>query len=148
MYPSGTNPRLNIKRVQAVAKDREKAEAVLLTGVKMSRQAAIDGFLAMQPKKVPSLQHLTLPFFTRYLYFAGAGNPRHPCLILDENVLATLFAATGEGRYHSSEAVGPKTYQGAVEIMRWWADEATDETGRLVSADEVEKWASTVAGNL
>ncbi|MDR7170513.1 hypothetical protein J2W56_004264 [Nocardia kruczakiae] len=40
-----------------------------------------------------AIEFLGPAFFTKYLYFAGGGDPDHPCCILDTRVATTLHRA-------------------------------------------------------
>lgn len=82
-------------------------------------------------------------FFTKVLYFAGGGNPAHPCIIVDDRVLATLRAASGpkDKRFNYRYGYPVSTYESAVNLMQEWASTAAADLGREVAADEVERWA-------
>ena len=59
-----------------------------------SRTDPETAFKTLQPLR-PLIASLGPIFFTKYLYFAGAGNAQHRCLIVDKRVLATLSRYTG-----------------------------------------------------
>lgn len=46
-------------------------------------------------RTVVLLGQLGPAFFTKYLYFAGGGEPHHPCTILDVNVARALQDTCG-----------------------------------------------------
>jgi hypothetical protein len=102
------------------------------------------------PGNANAFKYLGPAFFTKVLYFAGAGNPDHPCLIVDERVLATLNAPTepGDDRFNYKYGYPSSTYEAAVNLMQEWAKAAADDLGREVAADEVERWAFEKNGQL
>ncbi|WP_368086117.1 hypothetical protein [Arthrobacter sp. UNCCL28] len=52
-------------------------------------------FLLLKSNRT-ALKHWGPNFFTKFLYFSGAGNLDHPSLIVDARVLAALYAKTGD----------------------------------------------------
>ena len=95
----------------------------------------------LQPGRYPALKSWGPNFFTKYLYFAGAGVVGHPSLIVDARVLATLFKETGNPAFQPGSTNYPVgTYLAAIEVMRTWAAELSSPE-RTVGADEVERWA-------
>lgn len=100
-------------------------------------------FELLRPGRANTISELGPGFFTKYLYFAGGGNPDHPCAIVDSVVRATLHEHTGSfapwSQYPADE------YARALEVLRAWARHASDELERPVALDEVEKWAFSPA---
>ncbi|WP_407673035.1 8-oxoguanine DNA glycosylase OGG fold protein [Paenarthrobacter nicotinovorans] len=107
-------------------------------------QAAVSdpkaAFLLFNPGR-PALKYWGPNFFTKYLYFAGGGDLRHPSLIVDARVLATLYRTTGNTAFRPrSTSYSATSYLAACEVMQKWADELSSPE-RQVGADEVERWA-------
>jgi hypothetical protein len=79
-------------------------------------------------------------FFTKYLYFAGAGRPDHPCVILDARVAASLHRygwTTLPPRWRNWYT---DTYASYCDLLGRWADEASNALNRPVARDELELW--------
>ncbi|WP_418606328.1 hypothetical protein [Georgenia sp. SUBG003] len=80
----------------------------------------------------------------QYLYFAGAGRPAHPCLIVDARVMTTLYRELKWPWFaNPRKAFGPKTYEVAMRVLSTWAERLSTEE-RVVAPDEVERWAFAV----
>lgn len=143
-WGTGTRHRLNLKRIDAVYQDLPRAEGILRSAYKDASKSARDGYTSLRgPRNTNAFKFLGPAFFTKVLYFAGGGNPAHPCLIVDERVLATLRAGTDadDKRFNYSYGYPVSTYDSAVNIMQEWAHTAANDLGREVAADEVERWA-------
>ncbi|WP_343998884.1 hypothetical protein [Pseudarthrobacter sulfonivorans] len=150
-WGTGTRHRLNLRRIQAVYQDRARAEKILRIAIREASESARQGYLSMRgPRNTNALKYVGPAFFTKLLYFAGAGNPDHPCLIVDERVLATLKATscTDDRRFYYKYGYPVATYEAAVGVLQTWATVASDELGRKVGADEVERWAFETSGRL
>ncbi len=100
------------------------------------------------PGSTNAFKFLGPAFFTKVLYFAGAGRTTHPCLIVDDRVLSTLRASAGKDdkRFNYRFGYPVSTYESAVGLMAEWANAASSELGRDVAADEVERWAFVANG--
>lgn len=150
-WGTGTRHRLNLRRIHAVYHDRARAEEILRTAVHEASESARNGYLSMRgPRNTNAFKYVGPAFFTKILYFAGAGTLDHPCLIVDERVLATLKATafTDDRRFNYKYGYPVGTYEAAVNVMQEWANVASHELGREVGADEVERWAFETKGQL
>jgi hypothetical protein len=80
-------------------------------------------------------------FLTKFLYFAGGGDPDHPCLILDRVVANALHDHCG---WDTLDPAGPwpaHTYQRYCDLPARWARErhrAPDEIERALFAGAPE----------
>lgn len=78
-------------------------------------------------------------FFTKFLYFAGGGESSHPCLIVDNRVLVSLFRETRNSVFAPRTTnYGVQVYESALSQMVEWA-EGLSHAGRTVGPDEVER---------
>lgn len=130
----------NADRIRSVAKD-PLAAGKLLRDVAIA--AATDpekAFRALHPGP-NAIGSLGPNFSTKFLYFAGAGNTEHPCLIVDKRVMGTLHRVTQDHVYDPRGTnYGYFRYDAALKQMNAWAREAAT-TERPVAPDEVELWA-------
>lgn len=142
-WGTGTNHRNTTQRIASVEQDAPKIGGGLRRAALLSRTDPEAAFKTLQPFR-PLIGSLGPNFFTKYLYFAGAGILEHPCLIVDKRVLATLSRYTDEPLTpkHGS-GYGYRTYSAAIELMTDWARQLTTP-GRQIGFDEVEKWAFNV----
>jgi hypothetical protein len=127
-----------------VYQDLPRAEGILRNAYLDTSDSARDGYTSMRgPGSTNAFKFVGSAFFTKVLYFPGAGNPRHPCLIVDDRVLATLCALVGpeDKRFNCRYGYPVSTYESAVSLMQEGANTAADDLGREVAADEVERWA-------
>lgn len=148
-WGTGTRHRLNLKRIDAVYQDLPRAEGILRSAYIEASKSARAGYTSFRgPRNTNAFKFLGPAFFTKVLYFSGGGNPAHPCLIVDDRVLATLRAATGpeDDRFDYRYGYPVSTYDSAVNLMQEWANTAADGLGREVAADEVERWAFEFSG--
>ncbi len=82
-------------------------------------------------------------FFTKFLYFAGAGEGSIPCLILDARVASSLYEAGWTDLPHSARKNGysfsynwyTDTYVSYCELLKRWAD----AQGSKTRSDEIER---------
>lgn len=124
-WGTGTRHRLNRRRIHAVYQDRARAEAILRNAVQEAAESARNGYLSMRgPRNSNAFKYVGPAFFTKVLYFAGAGNPDHACLIVDERVLATLKtnASADDRRFNYKYGYPVATYEAAVSVMQGWAE--------------------------
>ncbi|MEC5200555.1 hypothetical protein RCH21_002801 [Arthrobacter sp. PL16] len=142
-WGSGTNHRNTPQRVASVTQDVEGIGGALRRAAIASRKDPEAAFRTFQPFE-PLIKSLGPNFFTKYLYFAGAGNPEHRCLIVDKRVLATLSRYTAEPLTpRNGSGYGYNTYSNAIELMAHWADQFSTAE-RRIGFDEVERWAFKV----
>ncbi len=90
----------------------------------------------LYPRHRGAIPQLGPAFFTKYLYFAGGGDPNHPCTILDINVARALHETCGwtslpiEGGWHAD------TYERYCNLLGMWVEQHDGITRR----DLIEKW--------
>ncbi|RFZ63006.1 hypothetical protein DE4576_04945 [Mycobacterium marinum] len=84
------------------------------------------------PTTAPPSPNLGPAFFTKYLYFAGGGQPQHPCAILDANVALALQKTCG---WTSLPLKGwlASAYQRYATLLQMWVDEHSRR-------DTLERW--------
>lgn len=140
-WGTGTNHRNTPGRIASINADPMHAASLLRNAAQLAVHDPEAAFLILQPGRYPALKSWGPNFFTKYLYFAGAGEVGHPSLIVDARVLATLFKETGNLAFRPRSTNYPVgTYLAAIEVMRTWAAELSSSE-RVVGADEVERWA-------
>ncbi|POH73455.1 8-oxoguanine DNA glycosylase OGG fold protein [Arthrobacter glacialis] len=139
-WGTGSSHRNTKQGIASVEQDVSGIGSALRLAASLSRTDPEADFRTLQPNR-PLIKSLGPNFFTKYLYFAGAGNPEHRCLIVDNRVLATLSRYTEEPLTpkHGS-GYGYKTYSTAIELMVDWATQLST-TDRQVGFDEIERWA-------
>lgn len=133
-WGSGDKRRNNKARIAAISANPDQAAALLQQAAALSRtdpQAAYD---LLYPGNRTAISDLGPAFFTKYLYFAGAGHPDHPCCILDENVALALQKTCG---WTSLPRKGwlATAYQRYATLLGRWVDEH-----HLGRRDTVERW--------
>jgi hypothetical protein len=140
-WGTGSRHRNTPGRVASISADTLGAGRLLRDAARLAVQDPQSAFLLLQPGRNPVLKSWGPNFFSKYLYFAGAGAIDHPSLIVDARVLATLMEETGNPAFRSkSTNYSVDTYLAAYETMLTWADELSTPA-RAVGADEVERWA-------
>jgi hypothetical protein len=93
-WGSGDKRRNNKARIAAIAADPDAAAALLQQAAARSRtdpQAAYD---LLYPRNRTAISDLGPAFFTKYLYFAGGGDPAHPCAILSASATSVVDSAS------------------------------------------------------
>ncbi|WP_104086305.1 hypothetical protein [Arthrobacter sp. GMC3] len=139
-WGTGSSHRNTKQRIASVEHDVPGIGNALRRAANLSRTDPEAAFRTLQPNST-LINWLGPNFFTKYLYFAGAGNPEHRCLIVDKRVLATLSRYTEEPLTPKrGSSYGYKTYSTAVELMIDWARQLSTEE-RQVGFDEIERWA-------
>ncbi|MBT2522759.1 hypothetical protein [Arthrobacter sp. ISL-28] len=139
-WGTGSNHRNTTRRIHSVEKKPDKIGCLLQKAAKLSITDPEQAFLTFQPR-ANAIGSLGPNFFTKYLYFAGEGHLSHPCLIVDNRVLATLHHYTPWPVFTpNSTNYTFSTYEAALYVMGAWAKELSMAT-RTVGADEVERWA-------
>lgn len=107
--------------VEAVAADPGKAAEGLMRAAGLAGDDPVAAFHTLHggqwkiPKFGPS-------FFSKFLYFSGAGAPRHPSLIVDKFVIAELRRSGWT--YLEVGRVDEVDYGRYAELAHRWADEA------------------------
>lgn len=133
-WGSGDKLRNNRARIASIAADRDGAAAVLQQAAALSRTEPESAYHLLYPRNRTKIRNLGPAFFTKHLYFAGGGDPSHPCCILDENVALALRETCG---WKSLPLKGwlASAYQRYVTLLGTWADEHG-----LGRADVIERW--------
>lgn len=141
-WGTSNSNRGNQKRIDSLTMDHKVNGVILQQAADASRKNAKAAFHILKPGFSPTIKHLGPGFLTKFLYFAGGGDPEHPCLIVDSRVLRTLNTEReGTSRFKYLFGYGVNTYVEALKVLKDWARAASEEVGRPVAADEVERWA-------
>jgi hypothetical protein len=120
--------------------------ALLRTALQSARAGAVaDAYSCLIRRGGGAIPGLGPAFFTKLLYFAGAGDPSHPCLILDARVAASLYSAgwttlprRRRGGWDYSANWHTTIYVEYCELLKRWAMEENDSGVGTVAADEIE----------
>lgn len=133
-WGSGDKLRNNRARIVSIAADRDGAAAMLQQAAALSRTDPQGAYHLLYPRNRTAIRNLGPAFFTKYLYFAGGGDPSHPCCILDENVALALQKTCG---WKSLPLKGwlASAYQRYATLLSLWADEHS-----LGRPDVIERW--------
>jgi hypothetical protein len=142
-WGTGTSRRNATLRISSVELDAPRIGGALRRAALLSRADPEAAFRTLQPFR-PLVGSLGPNLFTKYLYFAGAGNLEHPCLIVDKRVLRTLSRYTEKSLAPKhGTGYGYGTYSAAIELMADGARQLTTPK-RQIGFDEVERWAFNV----
>lgn len=137
-WGSGMKYRLNHKRMDAIAANRSEYARALASAAGLAKASPAEAYRRLYPEGHTYINALGPAFLTKFLYFAGAGKPTHPCLILDSRVAASLVNLGWES-LDPSGAWPVETYVRYVELLERWADELSEESGHQVRADLIER---------
>ncbi|MFC7958843.1 8-oxoguanine DNA glycosylase OGG fold protein [Rhodococcoides kroppenstedtii] len=131
----GEGPRAfrNPGRVRSFLQDTARNSDNLVTALAASTSDPVDAYGRMNGHT----KHLGPAFFTKALYFAGAGKPTHPSLILDARVAAALHKHCGWESLRIGGAWPADTYGRYCSLLGRWAQEMTTD-GRPVNAEDLE----------
>ncbi|MFD3705783.1 hypothetical protein ACFWUP_21805 [Nocardia sp. NPDC058658] len=135
-WGAGGHVRLIHKRMDAVALDWSRTAAQLGVAAALSRTDPGQAFDVLYPGNASLVPYLGPSFFTKFLYFVGAGAVEHPCLILDDRVAGSLNRAGWE----SLSTRGPwpsDTYARYCGLLTRWA---TTVGSSGVRPDLIERW--------
>jgi hypothetical protein len=138
-WGSGNYHRNDPRRISSVRADPQGVGQMLSQAAQASRRDPAEAFNVLKPNR-NAIKQLGPNFFTKYLYFAGGGEPLHRSLIVDRRVLDTLYRETQREEFLVRYNYGLGTYMQAIEILEAWACELSTRE-RRVAADEVERWA-------
>ena len=89
-WGSGRYLRQNTRRLRSIADNVDGAIKLLTTARDMSHDDPKGAYAVLLPNGRTAIPFLGPSFFTKFLYFAGRGEPDHRCLILDRVVATTL----------------------------------------------------------
>jgi hypothetical protein len=129
----GAGPRLrnNRRRLHSIAQDQEGARKLLTAAADESHHDPERAYRLLMPNGRPAIRYLGPAFLTKFLYFAGGGDPVHRCLILDERVARSVRGHCG-ATWFPIRGWYPETYA-------WYCDQLAEEaTVRGRAADEIE----------
>lgn len=147
LWGSGSTRRNNRGRITSLAEPG--GEAILREALEAARANSDDAFDAFRSRGRNTFAHLGPAYFTKLMYFAGEGEPKHASLIVDRRVLTALVRTRiGEGLTTAAN-YGRDTYQRACAVMEEVASSARDSgDDRLqdCTADLVERWAFDEGG--
>jgi hypothetical protein len=134
-WGAGRYLRQNVKRLNAIRTDVDGARALLTTAAELSRTSPQAAYEVLRPGHRNAIGHLGPSFFTKFLYFAGGGDPAHPSLILDRRVATSLRDECGWESLHRMGPWPPDTYARYCDLLHRWAkdhDRAADELERTL----------------
>jgi hypothetical protein len=137
------------KRIRGVAINPGRAATALREAIALASSDPMGAYSVLYPhtagvrgprkSRQPAIPALGPAFFTKVLYFAGAGNIDHPCVILDKRVAAAIRRHC-HWRSLGDISWSPETYQRYVDLLGRWADEASAQLGHRVGRDEFERF--------
>ena len=136
-WGAGRYLRQNVRRLVVIAEDVQRCGELLTEAAERSGKDPEAAFAILRPVRTNAIKHLGPSFFTKFLYFAGGGNPEHPSLILDRRVATSLRDECG---WDSMDRVGPwpaDTYRRYCDLLQRWAADhhcAPDELERTLFA--------------
>lgn len=134
-WGSGRTVRNVNARMTAVAEDPRSAGEILQEAAQASRSDPKRGYALLRPNdRRNSIRSLGPAFFTKFLYFAGGGEPDHPCCILDARVATALHAA-GWGSLPITGPWRATDYEHYSDLLQRWKGET--DVPRL---DIIERW--------
>lgn len=141
-WGSGTARRNNRQRIESFRDPelRRQRVDVLRRATRAAREgdaAAAYGLLIRRGGGV--IPGLGPAFFTKYLYFIGAGAPDHRCMILDARVATSLHQAGWMTMPAGSYNWYSRTYVAYCDLLARWAGDATERLGRQVPPDQFER---------
>ena len=128
-----------VGRLDAVALDPTGAAKILREAGQLSVTDPEAAFARLRPGRRNVVSYLGPAFFTKYLYFAGAGDANHRSLILDARVATALNERCGWKTLHRKGPWPALTYERYCNLLTDWACEAKTDN-RTVAADELERW--------
>ncbi|WJH25432.1 hypothetical protein [Pseudarthrobacter defluvii] len=139
-WGTGSSHRNSPRRIESVL-GNDDVRLLLRGAAGLSVTDPRGAFLLLKPGR-NAISSLGPNFFTKFLYFAGGGALGHSCLIVDNRVLRSLHRETGRPLLDPNQPTnyGPAVYEDALLVMKAWAKELS-QSGRIVGADEVERWA-------
>lgn len=139
-WGTGSSHRNSPRRIESVI-GNDDVRLLLRRAAELSITDPRGAFLLLKPGR-NAISSLGPNFFTKFLYFAGGGALDHPCLIVDNRVLRSLYRYTGRPLVDPNKTTdyGFAVYEDALSVMKAWAQELSHQ-GRSVGADEIERWA-------
>lgn len=142
-WGTGKTNRNNRSRVEAIRGNIGQAGHILREAAELSTRDPYAAFNALHPRGRNKLGFLGPNFSTKFLYFAGAGNPEHPCQIVDSRALATAYRLTGDPGLYIRPGIYNYDVGVYLNVLTRYKELAgfTSTKERTIYADEVERWA-------
>jgi hypothetical protein len=137
-WGAGTKLRHCRRRIKAIAHAPGTTLAALRRAARLATTDPAAAYAVLHPRRGrPAIGGLGPAFGTKFLYFAGGGNPTHPCSILDSRVATTLRTSG----WPSLPLTGwwPDTYSKYCQLTTRWADDLS-KPGEPVHPDQIEFW--------
>jgi len=141
-WGTGRRHRLNKSRIASVSEAADRLGKLLSEAAVASREDPEAAYRLLRPHG-NVVRYLGPPFATKFLYFAGGGDPAHPSLILDSRVAASLRDDGGWTSLTGVFSWPAESYGAYSRLLHRWAREAgerlADERGpRPVTPDQLE----------
>lgn len=149
LWGSGESRRNNRARIRSIVESG--GGECLKSALELSRSDAEASFNAFKPRGRNRFKYLGPAFFTKLMYFYGAGSLEHKPLIVDLRVLRTLSRTEAGNGLYVGHNYGVKTYKKALAALEQLADVARNSGGPELSEctpDLVERWAFDHGGAL
>lgn len=140
LWGSGVSTRNNRVRLASVAADVSRAAALLRVSATLAAESPERAYALLRPRGRSAIKGLGPAFFTKFLYFAGAGAVTHPSAILDARVDDALRRHCGWTPPGARGFWTASTYGSYCRLLGRWAIEASGHLGRPVGSDELERW--------
>ncbi len=140
-WGTGRRHRLNKSRIASVSKSPDALGKLLAEAAIGSREDPEAAYRLLRPAG-NAIRYLGPPFATKFLYFAGGGEPAHPCLILDSRVAASLRNDCGWTSLAGVFSWPAESYGAYSRLLHRWAGEASSQLAQRgpgqVTPDQVE----------
>ncbi|HZL07181.1 MAG TPA: hypothetical protein VFE45_17470 [Coriobacteriia bacterium] len=138
-WGSGSKLRQNRKRLDSFIGPEAKSNVDLLrSAAALSRSNPGLAYGTLIRRGGGVISGLGPSFFTKFLYFAGAGELDHPCAILDARVATALNVLGWSSLRPGWSNWYTVTYQSYCDLLRRWADGESERFGRAIGIDEIE----------
>lgn len=142
LWGSGSSRRNNRARIQSIV--NVEGRLVLTKALDLATTDAEASFATFRPNRRNALAYVGPAFFTKLMYFVGAGNQSHNAYIVDHRVLRTLSRTAEGAGLRAIHNYGPSTYRQACAAL-----EEIASTARVsgypelanCTGDLVERWA-------
>jgi Putative 8-oxoguanine DNA glycosylase OGG-like protein len=121
-WGSGMKYRQSHKRMDSIAADVDTLGEALTAAARLSLAEPVEAYRCLYPNGRSLIAYVGPAFFTKYLYFAGAGESRHPCVILDSRVAAALVRI-GWTSLHTEGGWPASTYARYLDLLGRWSSE-------------------------
>ena len=136
-WGSGKSMRNQRRIITSVQADPKGIGTILQESAELSRKSPAEAFRHIYKK----IKFFGPSFFTKYLYFAGGGDPSHPCLILDTRVAKSLYDDDGEVKWTAFPQYrrwNPSVYHAYSDALLDWAEQLSTP-GAPIAPDQIER---------